>query len=231
MSEASNAVFDVWHIYQKVVAANHMFHREIGADVRRVLHARFGAQPFSLLDLGCGDAAALVPVFKGLILQRYKGVDLSETALSLAALNLAALSCPVELARVDMLAALAGETASYSVIYSSFALHHLPTEEKAEFFRRAARCLDKNGLLLLVDVMRDDGENLESYIEHYLGWLRGGFTALDAQELDLVCDHITNSDLPEPVAVLQAQALAAGLGNACRVAQYNWHRVLCFTQE
>jgi hypothetical protein len=67
--------FDLWDTYQKVVAADYMFHREIGADVRRVLRARTAGQPFSFLDLGCGDAATLVPLLEGLALKRYKGVD------------------------------------------------------------------------------------------------------------------------------------------------------------
>lgn len=68
-----------------------MFHREIAADLQQLLRARFGGKPFSFFDLGCGDAATLAPVLAGLALRRYKGVDLSQTALALAAKNLAAL--------------------------------------------------------------------------------------------------------------------------------------------
>jgi SAM-dependent methyltransferase len=131
--------FDLWDIYQKVVAADYMFHREIGAGVRRELHAQIAGQPFSFLDLGCGDAATLVPVVKGLALKRYKGVDLSEPALALATKNLATLPCPVELNHGDISTALTEDTASYDVIYSSYALHRPPTHEKADFFLRTKR--------------------------------------------------------------------------------------------
>jgi SAM-dependent methyltransferase len=227
----SDSIFDSsWQTYQKIVAANYMFHREIGSALSGVLHARFDGQPFSFLDLGCGDAAAMAPVLKNLLLCRYKGVDLSQTALALAASNLADLPCQVELAHGDFSAALAKECDFYDVIYSSFALHHLPTEEKAEFFRRAARRLDEGGLLLLVDVMREEGESLEAYHRHYCGWLRSSW-ALDPQEMDSLCDHIINNDLPEPPAVLKAQALAAGLGKTSEAARYNWHRILRFAQK
>jgi SAM-dependent methyltransferase len=146
--------FDGWRSYQKIVAANYMFHREIAADLRQVLRARFDGKPFSFLDLGCGDAATLAPVLEGLAVRRYKGVDLLQTALTLAAKNLAILPCAAELARGDFFAELAQESSSFDVIYTSYALHHLATEEKAEFFVRAERCLTDSGLLLLVDVTR-----------------------------------------------------------------------------
>jgi SAM-dependent methyltransferase len=231
MSENSHdAFFDSWHIYQKVVAANHMFHREIAQDLASVLAARFGSQPFSFLDLGCGDAASLAPILKGLPLQRYKGVDLSETALALARKNLAGLSCPVEFAHSDISAALSAETGSYDVIHSSFALHHLRTQEKAQFFRQAAPRLKEGGLLLLVDVMREEDEGLEIYLQRYCAWLRNSWTALDANEKDYVCSHLVSSDRPETASALQALAMAAGLEQASQAARYNWHRVFCFTR-
>jgi SAM-dependent methyltransferase len=123
----SGGFFDTWDTYQKVVAGDYMFHREIGVALDQALRAHFGGRPFSILDLGCGDAATLTPLLEGLALQRYKGVDLSETALALAAENLKALACPVELAHRDILAALAAENVAYDMIYISLALHHLPT--------------------------------------------------------------------------------------------------------
>jgi SAM-dependent methyltransferase len=123
----TGSFFDTWDTYQKVVAGDYMFHREIGVALDQALRAHFGGRPFSILDLGCGDAATLTPLLEGLALQRYKGVDLSETALALAAENLKALACPVELAHRDILAALAAENVAYDMIYISLALHHLPT--------------------------------------------------------------------------------------------------------
>jgi SAM-dependent methyltransferase len=149
MSELSPAsFFDVWDTYQKVVSGDYMFHSEIGAQVSRLLHARFDGQSFSPLDLGCGDAATLAPLLEGLTVRRYRGVDLSEAALALAAENLKSLPGTVELTREQILAALAEEVL-YDVIYSSFVLHHLPTAQKAEFFNLAAQRLETSGLLLL----------------------------------------------------------------------------------
>jgi cyclopropane fatty-acyl-phospholipid synthase-like methyltransferase len=154
---------------------------------------------------------------------------LSETALALAAANLKALPCQVELAHEDILAGLAGDV-FYDVIYSSFALHHLPTAQKAEFFHLAAQRLDKGGLLLLVDVVREEDETLAVYHKRYCDWLRSNWSALNRDEKDLVCDHLVNNDLPETCSVLEAQAKAAGLGIALHSARYGWHWLLCFTR-
>jgi SAM-dependent methyltransferase len=221
--------FDVWDTYQKVVSGDYMFHREIGAQVSRLLHAWFDGRSFSLLDLGCGDAATLAPLLEGLAVRRYRGVDLSEAALALAAENLKSLPGTVELTREHILAALSEEV-PYDVIYSSFALHHLPTAQKAEFFNLAAQRLEKGGLLLLVDVIREEDETLEIYHQHYCAWLRGRFSALNGDEKDLICDHIVNNDMPDPCSVLYAQARAAGLEVAACGTQFGWHWLLSFTR-
>lgn len=90
-----------------------MYHMEIKADIERLLRAQFVGRRFSFLDLGCGDAATLAPVLASMAVQHYKGVDLSETALALAAENLQSLSCKVEFARRDILAALEADTGLY----------------------------------------------------------------------------------------------------------------------
>jgi len=225
---ATGSFFDTWDTYQKVVAGNYMFHKEIAAELQRLLRTHFNGRPFSILDLGCGDAATLAPLLDGLALKRYKGVDLSDAALALAAEHLGALPCPVELAHGHILAALA-ENVTHDVIYSSFVLHHLPTVQKAEFFQLAAQRLDKGGLLLLVDVMREEDESLEVYHERYCDWLRGSFSALNREEKDLICDHIVKNDLPDATSVLRAQARAAGLEAAFCSAYQGWHCLLSFT--
>jgi SAM-dependent methyltransferase len=227
---SSPNIFDQWDTYHKVVAANFMFHREIAEALRRALAARFSGRRPAFLDLGCGDATALAPVLRDQAPSRYKGVDLSETALALAARELADLPCPVTLTHGDILEAL-GEDDSHDVIHSSFVLHHLPTERKGEFFRRAARRLAPDGLLLLVDTTREEDETLDAYLQRYCGWLRRDWTGFSAQEFDAICDHIVNNDMPEPYSTLVAQAGAAGLKVAPGGVHYGAHRFVCFARD
>jgi hypothetical protein len=104
----------------------------------------------------------------------------------------------------------------------------LSTEQKAEFFRRVAQRLEKDGLLLLTDIVREEDESLPVYLRRYCDWLRSDWGALNVEEKASACDHILNNDRPETFSELRAQAQAAGLEDAVAVARYGWHRVLCF---
>lgn len=221
------AFFQVWDTYAKVVAANYMFHREIGEGVKAALKARFGDRPFSILDLGCGDAATFAPLLEGFVAKSYRGVDLSEAALALARQNLARIACRVELLQADFMSALADAPAT-DVIYTSFALHHLSTERKGEFFGRAAQKLAPGGLLLVADVNREEGESLEAYHRSYCDWLRGAMTGLEPAEQDGICDHLVNNDFPEPVSALQALAAAAGLRTLPGARPHKRHGLMVF---
>ncbi len=223
---AAASFFDTWQTYQKVVAANYMYHSEISADIERLFRTQLGTRQFSLLDLGCGDAATLAPLLRTSAISHYKGVDLSEAALGLAAENLKLLACPVDLVHRDILSALAAETETYDVIYSSFAIHHLTHEEKAKAFCLATSRLNKNGFLVLTDTFREEDETLPVYLDHYLGWIRRDWHGLRADEIAAICDHIENNDLPETANGLRALTKAAGLGKETLVAKYGWHRVL-----
>ena len=102
------------------------------------------------------------------------------------------------------------------------------TPASIAFFRRVAQRLEKDGLLLLTDIVREEDESLPVYLGRYCDWLRSDWSALDAEEQASACDHILNNDRPETFSVLQALAQAGGLGYAVAVARYGWHRVLCF---
>ena len=46
MTETASRIFvDAWDLYQKVVGANCMFHREIGAELKRLLGDRIRSPP------------------------------------------------------------------------------------------------------------------------------------------------------------------------------------------
>jgi len=219
--------FRAWDTYSKVVAGNYMFHRELGQGVSDALRQRFGGRPFSLLDLGCGDAASLAPLLEGLLLTSYKGVDLSKPALALAARNLARLDCPVTLVEADFMSALAAAEPR-DAIYSSFAQHHLTTQGKANFFQLAAKRLNTEGLLILIDVTREEGESHEAYMRNYCVWLRETMTWLEREEQDAIRDHLTKNDRPEPASSLCALAEHAGLRVLPGLVPHKWHRLMLF---
>lgn len=224
---APDNIFDTWEVYRKIVSNNNMFHSEIYADVAAQLHTQ--SQPFSLLDLGCGDAANLAPVLANVPVSHYCGVDLSATALALAKANLGGLAGSVELRCGDLLQELYAQDHGVDVVFSSFALHHLSFAKKAEFFRQTHRRLKTGGFLLLVDTFRAAHEDRDAYLQAYCGWLRGTWRGIDDAEKDLACRHIIENDFPETLADLQTFAGQAGFSASQTISSYQWHQVLRFT--
>lgn len=222
--------FHVWDTYARVVGGNYMFHQELGVAIRVALRDHFQARPFSLLDLGCGDAATLAPILQDFAVKHYCGADLSDAALAVARQNLSQLGCPVELHHADICDELAAQATPVDVIYSSYALHHLPLARKAEFFRLASEKLAPDGVMLLVDVVREEQQSLDVYHNAYTSWLRATMSVLDATEHDAICEHIVHNDFPEPWTILEALATAAGLRSVSVTAPQTWHRLMVFVR-
>ena len=220
--------FGVWQRYRKVIDANYMYHAEFSAHIEQVLRSRFASRPFFILDLGCGDTAILAPMLASLEVRTYEGVDLSEAALALAEQNLKSLSCPVHLTHSDLLAALKQGHCRYDVIHTSYAVHHLSTDQKGEFFVLVAKRLEKDGFLLLTDVTREEDESLPVHFQRYCDWLRRDWHGLSEDEKTAICDHLLNNDLPETRPVLEAQARAAGLDDVVELVRFGWYRLFYF---
>jgi SAM-dependent methyltransferase len=216
-----------WGTYQKVISNNLMFHREISAAIRNLLSSRPG--PLNILDLGCGDAAHVVKLFSPGQIGEYIGCDLSPYALDVARINLEPLGKPVRLLCRDMLAVLREAPGNhFDVVYSSYALHHLPVEEKQAYFTECHRTLRKNGCVILVDVMREEGQSRPDYLDAYNGKEVSRWEALTPQERDQVQEHISNCDFPETPSDLEAMSRNAGFTNSRRLEKQTWHEAWCY---
>ena len=220
--------FDEWSIYDQVLEHNYMHHDEIFRDVMRFLAERFDDRPFTVLDLGCGSARHIARALKGRSLSRYVGYDLSEVALAHAKQNLALLSCPVDLRQGDLLKGLRGNDEKFDVIFTSFALHHLSSADKESFLQSARERLSRDGILLLIDTVRDEGEERPVYLDRYCAWLRSRCKTLSPAALELLCGHIRNCDFPESAAELDDMAVRAGFGRGEAITRIGWHHTRCF---
>ena len=227
IAEQAETIFDTWVIYRKVIEHNYMSHQEIYGDVLETL--RSTTPGFRLLDLGCGDASTFSGILKELPIEAYTGVDLSATALALAANNLANLPCSMHLQQGDLLEALYLPDQSYDVIFTSFAVHHLSLEQKSRWFELAYRCLKKPGLVLMIDVMREEGQDLPQYLQTYCLQILQHWQGLDAPEREILSRHVADYDLPEMPSTLQQLAKQAGFSDYRLISQYSAHHVVCFT--
>ena len=223
--------FNAWAIYRKVLSNNYMHHREIYQAITDLLAEQWESRPFKLLDLGCGDASFLAPTLQGRSIQHYMGFDLSAPALALAAENIAPLDCKAELINIDFMEGLAQTHEHFDIVFTSYALHHLTQEEKAEFFRLAHTVLTENGLLLIIDVIREPNETLSAYLDNYCQWLREEWLEFDEQDLSAIIQHIRHNDMPETAAILSALAEAAGFTPATSICHLTRHQALAFSKK
>jgi SAM-dependent methyltransferase len=225
---ATKNFFDEWSIYDQILAHNCMHHDDIFRDVQHLLADRYATQPFSLLDLGCGSARRLAQALKGRSVSRYVGYDLSNVALAHASRNLAGLNFQTELHQGDLLDGVRTGAETFDVIFSSFALHHLSSAQKNEFFQTARERLNEGGILLLIDTMRDDGEERAVYLDRYCAWLRSRCQILAPEALDFLCEHIRNNDFPETIMDFGVMASKAGFCPPIEINRFRWHHTLCF---
>lgn len=216
-----------WGTYQKVISNNLMFHREISYAIKQLFEKNPG--PLHLLDLGCGDASHIARILKPGQLAEYCGCDLFPYALDDARTNLQPFGIPATLLCQDMIEVMQTSPANYfDIVYSSYALHHLPISEKQAFFMECSRILRRNGCVIIVDVMREEGETRPDYLDGYNGTVSTQWTALTPDEREQVQEHIRNCDFPETPSDLKALARNAGLRSSRRLEKQTWHEAWCF---
>ena len=161
----------------------------------------------------------------------YQGVDLSEAALEEARAYLAELSCPVMLTHGDLLEAVESTDKKWDVIFTGFAVHHLTSEEKARFFQAVGRCLSDSGCLLMVDVVREENQSRENYLEGYLRDMRERWTQIPPDQLETACTHVATYDYPEYLSTLQEMATVSGLNSSHVISRYGQHYAVLFSRE
>jgi SAM-dependent methyltransferase len=230
-SPDSTAIFTrSWSLYDLLTEHNYMFHQEIYAGVDELLGLRDDS-PYRLLDLGCGNARYLAPCLMRIPPSLYQGVDLSEAALAEAHEYLAELPGEVVLTQGDLLDAVESTGESWDVLFTGFALHHLMTDQKARFFRAAGRSLSEKGWLILVDVVREENQDRETYLEGYLRSMREKWTEVPRDQLEEACAHVRDHDYPEPLSILQEMARQAGLGHMQLIGRHAQHHTLLFARS
>ncbi|MGB8853978.1 MAG: class I SAM-dependent methyltransferase [Pirellulales bacterium] len=229
--------FNQWHVYRSIVDADWMAHRGIFRAIRAWVLVRHPG-PFTLVDLGCGDAGFIKSTFDETGLWAYTGVDTSQAALSQAQGELAGARFAVRLLENDLLtflredAGIAAQT--FDIILASYAVHHLPAREKQEFFRLARGKLPPHGSLLFADVFRRNGESRDEYLDRYVGMMRQAWTGMLPEHVTSTVEHVVQRDFPESGETILGMASEAGFCETSRELfrdATDFHRVLAFTKK
>ncbi|GCL42368.1 class I SAM-dependent methyltransferase [Dolichospermum planctonicum] len=225
-----------WKIYQKVLNNNYMSHNEIYVVFHKFLVSNF-QKPFKMLDLGCGDASFTSLVLSNTNITSYHGVDLSIAALEIAQENLKKINCDITLIQGDFSEVVpflaSDQEHRFDVIFTSFALHHLQLQQKEHFINQLQNLLIPGGVFILIDIIRQETEDRDSYILRYLDNVQKYWSLLTPEEYSMVQEHISTSDFPETQQTIQEISQKSGFNQfKCLYRdQLNTTQLLCFSQE
>jgi len=199
MEQNSAQVFsENWSIYQKMILHNYMHHAEFANKTANVF-AELPQKKLHILDIGCGDVMALLPVLQQTSVASYTGYDLSSFALQQAAVNLKAQNFSSVLRQGNMITLIEEEEKQFDVIHSSFAIHHLQDDEKRELLQACFNRLLLGGKMIYIDVFREQDISRDRYIEEYFSYIKNDWQLLMASEKQPIYEHVSQYDFPSDI--------------------------------
>lgn len=198
-----------WATYQKLVETDALSHREVGGILHAAL-AEFG-RPFSFVDIACGDAQENAHSLRRTRIGRYRGIDMSEPALDLAAKNLEDAPFEVELDHGDFVEALA-KSAPTDVAWCSLSIHHLHTDAKRAFLT-TVRAHTRN-FFMIYEPTRLEGESHDAFMQRFMRVNKAKWTMMTQDEWSQIAWHVESCDLPEMESVWLDMGREAGFARA-----------------
>lgn len=201
--EAYALFLDQWNIYRKVIQGDYMRHRALFHEAETLIRKQSVTSPI-ILDLGCGDAAAIKSILDGLPYQQYVGVDGSAFALNAARETLSHHLARSQLIESDLRDYLRRPSLpKHDIIFASFAIHHLTHLEKSECLNLIRTSLRDDGIFILVDIVKTPEESRESYLTRLCEEVETHWHLLSKKEKESVTAHIQLYDHPASLPDLQ----------------------------
>jgi hypothetical protein len=199
-----------WGTYQKLVDSDILSHNAVGRLLHRILENEL-REPFSFLDIACGDAHRTVETLAGTRISRYRGIDLSVQALRLAAANLKNAPFEVELDHGDFVEAMKARE-PVDIAWCGLSVHHLEGSEKVDFLRAVRASTNKSFLLYEPTLL--DGESRDAYMERFVRVNTVKMTMLSPGEFAEVEHHVRTCDYPETSGRWCGIGIEAGFAKA-----------------
>lgn len=205
-------IFEEWRVYEKLLIHDYMDHRTFFGRLQEYVTEHY-QQPISILDLGCGDATPILPLLQAAPIKRYTGIDESTGALAIAAEQLQTLDIPGQLINGDLLLELESLQECFDLVVASFSMHHLvSSEEKLRCLKAIGNHLNENGTFALIDVFCAEDESRSDYLDRWVTHADWRYESLQAEEKQLLFDHVRARDHPASRQYWRAMAQQAGLG-------------------
>jgi 2-polyprenyl-3-methyl-5-hydroxy-6-metoxy-1,4-benzoquinol methylase len=220
-----------WEIYQKIIQANYMKHQELGNHVQEYLKNFSSEKAIQLLDIGCGDAHQITNQLQHFTISSYTGYDLSAQAIAFAKINTEKLNTQISFQTGRMEELIKQDPKTYTILYSSFAIHHLTDEIKKDFINDCYLKLEEKGLFFLIDIKRQPGQSTEEYKESYSSWIQKEWLTLDKEEKIAIIDHLNTCDIPVEASTYISFASKAGFHFVNEVDIDPRHTLLLFSKS
>ena len=205
-----------WATYRKLVESDRLSHCEIGSILNVTLKAQF-REPFTFLDIACGDASMMKTALAGTQVRHYHGIDLSQAALELAAANLATAPFAVDLDHRDFVEAMLSRTEHADAAWCSLSIHHLSTDDKLRLMKAIRGAAGARGIFLCYEPTRRDSEDRAAFLGRFEQVNKSGWDVLTAAEWDQIWAHVITCDFPETAATWCDLGRAAGFAAARQV--------------
>jgi len=193
-----------WKKYQSALANNTLYHLEMGEALNQFIKKNM-ADSFAMVDVGCGDCSAIVPILADKNIKSYIGIDAAPDVLKMAAENMDCIQCEKEFICDNMINAIVNIPPSMDMIYTSYAVHHLSFQEKFDFIQNAQHKLKDGGYLIMIDGVLDNDQTRDEW----LGALENRIKltqALSQDELALRMQHPRADDHPESLKTFEELA-------------------------
>jgi SAM-dependent methyltransferase len=187
-----------WIKYQKVLAANTLYHHEMGEALKKFLLTIHS--PFSFVDIGCGDCSTIVPILKDQKIKSYIGIDAAADVLKLAIENTKVIPGEKKFICEDMITAIPSLPPSQDIIHSSYALHHLSQQEKFDFIQSCQKILKHGGHFIMIDVVLK--ETREDYLNALAERMRVT-QQLSKEEVIERMEHPKAHDFPDSIKTFE----------------------------
>lgn len=195
----------------RLLDLDYLSHRDALSRLHAILIAE-GAHPFSFLDLACGDAFGMVETLSDTHVARYRGVDLSMPALTLAAARLDGAPFTVDLIHGDIVEAIEQSDETFDIVWCGLCLHHLASADKRRMLAAIRRRTRKT--CLIYEPARHDDEDRPAFMARFLRDHSARWNGLTESEWRDISRHITECDFPERDADWRAMGLAGGFASA-----------------
>ena len=205
-----------WEIYRKIIENDNMSHKDGYAILGEILASDM-KQPFSFLDLACGDAYYSSRTLKDTKAQQYIGIDVSSDALSFAKKELRNTQLEAKFIRADFVNFRDFIETQQDIIWVGFSLHHLDTPNKLEFMKKVKETLSEGGIFMIYEPILLEGEDLGSYFQRFEQTFYKYWKGLTKEEGESLLEHVRESERPETTKDWVLLGKEAGFNQAEKV--------------